>query len=613
MVFVESYGRVAVEDPELSPGVNAGPRRRHPAARARRLREPQRLPDLTDVRCHQLARARDAPVRAVGRQPAAVRPPRDQPATTLTSLFGRAGWRTVAAVPANNRDWPQGAFYDFDHVYDSRNVGYEGPRFGYPTMPDQYTLDAFHRLELAPRDRRPVMAEIDLISSHAPWSRTPRMMPQATVGDGSVFDGMPSSCRRRPTSGPTPKRVRAAYGDADRVLTAGGPRVHDDVRRRRPRRGAARRPPAGDHRLRASDAGHDVPVSIIARDPAVLDRIAALGLGRRPAAATATRRSGGWTRSATGSSRRTAPRATLGPAGGHALNPGRLRASPEEEECEMPKDEVALMQQLHDEHAAVLWRFCLRLVANDRGRAEDVVQETLLRAWRNRTILDSPPPAVRSWLFTVARNIVIDEWRSRRARQRDPGRRGAGARRREDDESDQLLLSWVVAEALTQLSEDHRAVLLECYYRGRPVAEAARRLGVPRDREVAHALRAACAEAGAGGDGGERMSCSSSPTTTGPTSSVRSPRPSGWSSRGTCPTVTSAPGRSASSPGCPVCSAGSTRGCSRTRRSDEPVPATLLPALSREVGSAQPTADHGNGRRWPPLSSRCWPSVLRSS
>lgn len=144
----------------------------------------------------------------------------------------------------------------------------------------------------------------------------------------------------------------------------------------------------------------------------------------------------------------------------------------------MPEDEVALMRQLHDEHADVLWRFCLRLVANDRLRAEDVTQETLLRAWRHRAILEGPPGAVRAWLFTVARNIVIDEWRMRRAHEETPvaevPERGA-----KDDGSDQLLLSWVVAEALTHLSADHRAVLLECYYRGRPVAEAARRLGVP--------------------------------------------------------------------------------------------------------------------------------------
>ena len=88
---------------------------------------------------------------------------------TLSDAFNRAGWRTVGTVPANDRDWPEGeAFYDFDAFYDSRNVGYAGPEFSYASMPDQYTLSAFHRLELAERDRAPVMAEIDLVSSHTP-------------------------------------------------------------------------------------------------------------------------------------------------------------------------------------------------------------------------------------------------------------------------------------------------------------------------------------------------------------------------------------------------------------------------------------------------------------
>ena len=144
----------------------------------------------------------------------------------------------------------------------------------------------------------------------------------------------------------------------------------------------------------------------------------------------------------------------------------------------MADNEVALMQQLHDEHATPLWHFCLRLVGNDQGRAEDVVQETMLRAWRNRVVLDSAPSAVRAWLFTVARNIVIDEWRTLRSRSELPVAE-VPDRGEVDDQSDHLLLSWVVAEAVTQLSPDHRAVLFECYYRGRPVSEAAKRLGVP--------------------------------------------------------------------------------------------------------------------------------------
>jgi RNA polymerase sigma-70 factor (ECF subfamily) len=170
----------------------------------------------------------------------------------------------------------------------------------------------------------------------------------------------------------------------------------------------------------------------------------------------------------------------------------------------MPDDQVTVIQQLHDEHAAALWGYCLRLTGHDRARAEDVTQETLLRAWRHFSVLDETRGSVRAWLFTVARNLVVDEWRSRRARSEvtvaevpevvDPR-----------DQTDQQLLSWVVAEAVTTLSADHRAVLLECYYRGASVAEAARRLGVPegtvksRTHYALRALRLALEEMGVAG------------------------------------------------------------------------------------------------------------------
>jgi RNA polymerase sigma-70 factor, ECF subfamily len=167
----------------------------------------------------------------------------------------------------------------------------------------------------------------------------------------------------------------------------------------------------------------------------------------------------------------------------------------------MSDDEVALMQQLHDEHASALWRHCLRLTGSDRGRAEDLLQETLLRAWRHRSVLDGPPAAVRSWLLTVSRNLLIDEWRSRRSRSE---LSVAEVPERVDpvDRTDQLLQSWVVAEAVTRLSPDHRAVLLECYYGGRSVAEAAERLGIPegtvksRTHYALRALRLALEELG---------------------------------------------------------------------------------------------------------------------
>src|SRR5882757_5889080 len=80
-----------------------------------------------------------------------------------------------------------------------------------------------------------------------------------------------------------------------------------------------------------------------------------------------------------------------------------------------PVSDAQLLRALHDEHAGALWGYVLRLTG-DRGRAEDVVQETLLRAWRHPEILDTRQGSPRAWLFTVARRIVIDEWRAARAR-----------------------------------------------------------------------------------------------------------------------------------------------------------------------------------------------------
>jgi RNA polymerase sigma-70 factor (ECF subfamily) len=161
-----------------------------------------------------------------------------------------------------------------------------------------------------------------------------------------------------------------------------------------------------------------------------------------------------------------------------------------------------LMRELHDEHAGALWGYCVRLTNGDRPRAQDVVQETLLRAWRNSKILDQSQGSARAWLFTVARNLVIDQWRTRRTRLEvsiaEPELSPVG------DQTDQLLQSWVVADALSRLSQDHQLVLVECYYRGRSVAETARRLDIPagtvksRTHYALRALRLALEEMGVG-------------------------------------------------------------------------------------------------------------------
>jgi RNA polymerase sigma-70 factor (ECF subfamily) len=160
------------------------------------------------------------------------------------------------------------------------------------------------------------------------------------------------------------------------------------------------------------------------------------------------------------------------------------------------------MRTLHDEHAGALWSYCLHLTRGDRARAEDVAQETLLRAWRHPDVLSRSTDAGRAWLFTVARNIVIDDWRSH-SRREFPTQDASRIQEASSDGTDVLLQSWLVADALRSLSADHRAVLVECYYRDQTIADAARHLDIPegtvksRMHYALRALRLALEERGA--------------------------------------------------------------------------------------------------------------------
>jgi RNA polymerase sigma-70 factor (ECF subfamily) len=164
-----------------------------------------------------------------------------------------------------------------------------------------------------------------------------------------------------------------------------------------------------------------------------------------------------------------------------------------------PDRDEQLLRALHDEYAGPLWSFVLRLTG-DRARSQDVVQETLLRAWRKPSVLDEEQGSARAWLFTVARRIVVDEWRSARSRREitvdEPPEQS------EADQVDALLDGWIIAEALDRLTPEHRAVIVECYYRGRSTAEAADVLRIPagtvksRTHYALRALRLAMQEMG---------------------------------------------------------------------------------------------------------------------
>lgn len=135
--------------------------------------------------------------------------------------------------------------------------------------------------------------------------------------------------------------------------------------------------------------------------------------------------------------------------------------------------ERALVTALYHEHAPALWRYALRLTG-DRGRAEDVVQETLLRAWKHPEVSG---PTARAWLFTVARNLVIDQNRSAQARH-ETGWLANAPEPAGPDEIVATLDRMLIADAVAQLSVDHRAVICRAYYQGWSTARIAADLGI---------------------------------------------------------------------------------------------------------------------------------------
>jgi RNA polymerase sigma-70 factor, ECF subfamily len=142
-------------------------------------------------------------------------------------------------------------------------------------------------------------------------------------------------------------------------------------------------------------------------------------------------------------------------------------------------DDEDLLRALNEEHGDALFAHAVRLTGGDRQRAEDLVQETLLRAWQHPEALDPQRGSVRAWLFTTARNLAIDAWRRRTARVGEVITDAPPELPSTADETERVVESWLVAEALSRLSRPHREVLVECFYQGRSVAEAATRLGVP--------------------------------------------------------------------------------------------------------------------------------------
>jgi hypothetical protein len=274
LTFVESYGRSAIEDPRIAPAVapvlDAGTASLAAAgwsARSGFLTSPtfgggswlahSTLQSGLKIDNQQRYRSLVSSDRL-----------------TLDSAFHRAGWETTSVMPATVRTWPEGAFFGIDRVHIGPTLGYRGPGFSFSPMPDQYALAAFERLEHGRADRGPLLSQIELTSSHVPYTPIPKPVDWDALGDGTVF---------------APQVEGAVTGD--QVLADG------DLARTQYREATAYSLHTlidyvqrygddrtvliflGDHQPQTLITGdgavtHDVPITIVTRDQAVLDRIA---------------------------------------------------------------------------------------------------------------------------------------------------------------------------------------------------------------------------------------------------------------------------------------------------------------------------------------------------
>jgi RNA polymerase sigma-70 factor, ECF subfamily len=129
-------------------------------------------------------------------------------------------------------------------------------------------------------------------------------------------------------------------------------------------------------------------------------------------------------------------------------------------------------------HGPELYRFALRSLG-DRGLAEEAVQETFVRAWQAADRFDESLGSLRTWLFAIIRNVVIDMSRARSVRPGLAADAGTGDQIGLDDDVERVLVVWQVEEALQKLSPEHRDALVEVHYKARPYQDVAHALGVP--------------------------------------------------------------------------------------------------------------------------------------
>ncbi|MFJ6128220.1 sulfatase [Streptomyces griseoviridis] len=283
--FIESYGRTAIDDPAMASDVDAVLK--------------QGTSDLDAAGFASRSAWLRSPVTGAGswlahstflsglwiKNQQRYRSLTTSDRATLTSYFQKTGaWRTVGIVPGVRRAWPEGKYFGLDHIYDSEHLGYQGPYFSWTPVPDQFSLEAFERLEHGTKDRDPIMAEIILASSHNPWAPVAHMIDWDDLGDGSVFERIKKEGKDPKEVWKDPESVRTEYKNAIEYslhsLVEWVERYGDD---------RTVLVFLGDHQpvptVTAGSTSRDVPITVVAHDPKVLDRIADWGWadGLKPA------------------------------------------------------------------------------------------------------------------------------------------------------------------------------------------------------------------------------------------------------------------------------------------------------------------------------------------
>ncbi|MEU7379694.1 MULTISPECIES: CDP-alcohol phosphatidyltransferase [unclassified Streptomyces] len=282
--FIESYGRSAIEDPIPAPGVN------------KTLETSTRA--LADAGFHARSGWLTSATYGGGSwlghstfmsglwvdNQNRYRTVTSGDHLTLTEAFKKTGaWDTVGVMPGVQKGWPESKWYGLDKVYNAFRMGYQGPKFSWSTMPDQYALEAFQRLEHGKKRDKPLTSFVILTSSHQPWAPVPEMVDWDKLGDGSVYKGIEAAGNRPADVLTSSTRSSEEYGKSvEYSLTALTQWME------RYGRDDTVLVVLGDHqpnaRVSGDHASRDVPCSIIAKDPKVLDKIADWGWteGLRP-------------------------------------------------------------------------------------------------------------------------------------------------------------------------------------------------------------------------------------------------------------------------------------------------------------------------------------------